>query len=434
MLRSMAAIGLLAVTMTPVSGPRFEPGVAEIRSCHAALEAVEGSTTTAPSALLDAIDARLDDERLDGVALGLSLWVEGYGEIATSLPDLRLRPASNQKILTAMGALEVLGPDHRLVTEVRAPAPIDGVVGGDLSLVGGGDPTVTTTGSHSLEALAAQLAAQGVSRITGDVVVDETRYDTLRRHQSWSLFVAPEWVGSLSALMVDENRWSAEAAFLADPAIRNGDLFRAHLLAAGITVGGSVVIGSAPADAEVLASIRSIPVSGLVEAMLTDSNNTYAEMIVKEIGYVAAGTGSTQVGLRAIDDALRPLCVEPGILQNDGSGLSVGNFRSVRTWRNLLTAAHTRDWWPVFVDGLAVGGETGTLRYRFRDTAAEGIVRAKTGTISGVRALSGVSVTGDGREVVFSAIVHTDDEPRRAIGVIDDLLVDLAKWGAPVEP
>ena len=434
MVRSTVA-ALLLVSLPSPGGPVFEPGVDEVRQCHAALAEFEGRTTRPPNDLVDIINTHLDDERLDGAALGLSLWIEGYGELAESHSTLRLRPASNQKILTAMGALELLGPEATLTTTLAASTPPSGdTIDGDLVLIGGGDPSLSATGPSSLESMASAVAARGVTRVTGDLVVDESRYDTVRRHQSWSLFVAPQWVGSLSALMVDENRWSAEASFLADPARHNGELFEQSLAAAGVTVEGTVRVDATPNDVVILATSESPPIRALVAEMLTESNNTYAEMLVKEIGLVVTGTGSTQAGLRAIEEALRPWCLDPGILQNDGSGLSNGNFRAVRSWRLLLSAAHGADWWPEFEQGLAIAGETGTLRWRFRDTAAQGNLLAKTGTISGVRALSGVMETADGREVVFSAIIHDRDQPRRAFTAIDDLLVALANWPVPPEP
>ena len=84
-------------------------------------------------------------------AASVSVWIDGLGEVLTRDPDVALAPASNQKLLTAMGALAVLGPDARLVTEVRlAPS-------GDLVIVPGGDPTLASTGPHSLAELAAQV-------------------------------------------------------------------------------------------------------------------------------------------------------------------------------------------------------------------------------------------------------------------------------------
>jgi D-alanyl-D-alanine carboxypeptidase/D-alanyl-D-alanine-endopeptidase (penicillin-binding protein 4) len=161
--------------------------------------------------------------------------------------------------------------------------------------------------------------------------------------------------------------------------------------------------------------------------MLTDSNNMVAEMLTKEIGLVSSGTGSTAAGVDAMRHVVSSFCLPNSTLQHDGSGLSHANARSARSWRSLLQAAQDRPWWDQFVDGLAVAGETGTLRGRFVETVAEGNLRAKTGTISGIRALSGFMTTAGGRRVFFSGIVADDRNPRAAMAAIDDLLVAVAE-------
>ena len=110
---------------------------------------------------------------------------------------------------------------------------------------------------------------------------------------------------------------------------------------------------------------------------------------------------------------------------DDGSGLSRGNVRSAREWRTILQAARDEAWWPAFADGLPVAGRTGTLAGRFRGTAAEGNVRAKTGTIIGGSALSGYGTTASGRPFVFSVVVNGPGAERSA-GAIDTLVAAVA--------
>ena len=105
--------------------------------------------------------------------------------------DRALVPASTQKVVVGQVALDRLGADHRFRTRVLGPAPVDGVVTGDVALVGGGDPLLTTatyafvrrTAEQPLtflDALADALVAGGVRRVTGRIVADDTRYDALR--------------------------------------------------------------------------------------------------------------------------------------------------------------------------------------------------------------------------------------------------------------
>ena len=428
-LRAAALSLVLMVPNGPWLSPSapFEPEAVEVRSCVVHPDVTVAPTDAPPADLQATIDTGLADERLQGAGLGLSLWIEGYGEIAARTADLRLRPASNQKLLTAMAALEILGAGTRFETRVATDGLVtNGTLDGNLYLVGGGDPTLTSTGPHSLETLADTVRAAGIVRVNGSVVADETRYNDHRLVESWNGVPIPAWVGSLSALMVDENRYRADWPFIANPAIANAEGFDGSLRATGVSVTGEPRTGETPQRAVTVTKVISPQVRELVAVMLTDSNNTIAEMLVKELGFVTTGIGSTAAGVAAMTGVVRSLCVPRSILQQDGSGLSHGNARSARDWRVLIQQAQTRDWWDDFAGGLAIAGETGTLERRFLDTAATGNLRAKTGSITGIRSLSGILTTAGGSRVFFSAIID-DDEPRVPMAAIDDLLVAIAE-------
>ncbi len=417
----------MAVPATAAEAP-FEPEALEVRQCRPRPDIYASGPEVPPRALLATIDEHLADGRLDGVGLGLSLWIEGYGEIEAVAADLRLKPASNQKLLTAMTAFEVLGPGHRLETQVRTTGSLtNGVLDGDVYLVGGGDATLASRGDHSLATLAVGLRTAGVERISGRVLGDESRFDDLRQANGWRDYNIPSSMGSLSALTVDENRYRADWPFIEEPTPHNAAAFRTALREAGIAVDGAAAEGLVPDGAAVVVKLLSPPVGELVAEMLTDSDNMIAEMLTKEMGLVASGTGSTAAGVAAMRKVVSGFCLPNSILQHDGSGLSHANARSARGWRSLLQAAQDRPWWNQFVDGLAIAGETGTLRRRFAETAAAGNLRAKTGTITGIRALSGVMTTTGGRLVFFSAIVDDDSNPRAAMSAIDDLLIAVAE-------
>src|SRR5918995_919689 len=317
---------------------------------------------------------------------GLSIWVDGFGEVGAHEPDMPLFPASNQKVLTAMGALSVLGPDARFTTEVRwAPD-------GSLVVTAGGDPSLRARGPHSLDALAAQVRAAGITTVPGAIVVDESRQDSVRRAAGWQDWQFPTYAGPLSALMVDRNRYRRDPAFLADPGIAHGDVLRGALAARGVGVAGPTVHGAAPDGSAVVASLTSAPVSALLTDTLLRSDNMAAEQLLKEVGHATGAPGSTPGGLAATRAALAPLCVPLAGADDDGSGLSRANGRSAREWRTLLQAARAQPWWPQFHAALPLAGRSGTLSSRFRGTPADGTVRAKTGTIIGGVALSGCGV------------------------------------------
>jgi len=381
--------------------------------------ALDAPSAPVPPDLAAAVQRFVTDPAVVANRFGLSIWVDGLGEVGAHEPDAPLFPASNQKLLTAMGVLAVLGPDARFTTEVRS-AP-----DGSLVVTAGGDPSLTAGGPHSLDALAGQVRAAGVTTVPGALVVDESRQDSVRRAAGWQDWQFPAYAGPLSALMVDRNRYRRDAAFLADPGIAHGELLRGALEAHGVHVAGPTVHGSAADGGAVVASLTSAPVSALMTDTLLRSDNMAAEELLKEVGHATGAPGSTAGGLAATRAALEPLCVPLSGTDDDGSGLSRANGRSPREWRKLLQAARDAQWWPQLQAALPLAGRSGTLTTRFRGTAAEAAVRAKTGTIIGGIALSGYGTTIGGRAFVFSVLVNGDGSPA-ATGPLDALIAAIA--------
>jgi D-alanyl-D-alanine carboxypeptidase/D-alanyl-D-alanine-endopeptidase (penicillin-binding protein 4) len=324
-----------------------------------------------------------------------------------------------------MGALELLGPAARFETSIRASAPpVDGSVT-DLVLVGGGDPTLRRTGPHSLAALARQVRDRGVTSVHGSLVVDESRYDHRRDADGWLDWQRPTYVGSLSAVVVDGNRYRSDAAFLADPALAAAEELGRQLRVNGVSVDGASVYGTAPGDAVAVATLESEPVSVLVDRMLMRSDNTIAESLVKEIEAVRGRQGTTNGGLALIRHALSNACMPVEGVDADGSGLSRRNARSAREWRKLLEAARDASWGQSLRQALPLAGRSGTLAGRLTGPATIGNVRAKTGSIIPGRALSGYLTTTSGREATFSIVVN-GDRVGPAQGAIDALVATVA--------
>jgi D-alanyl-D-alanine carboxypeptidase/D-alanyl-D-alanine-endopeptidase (penicillin-binding protein 4) len=414
---AVLALGLLAGIASCRSGDSAAPRTRATQPGTPSTTAEPAPPTTAPCTpdptlaapaapvppdLALAVQRFTTDPRVTANRFGLSIWIDGLGEVGAHEPDVPLFPASNQKLLTAMGVLAVLGPDARFTTEVRL-AP-----DGNLVIVAGGDPSLAARGAHSLDALAAQVRAAGVTAVPGSLVIDDSRHDAMRRAAGWQDWQFPTYAGPLSALMVDRNRYRRDPAFLADPGLAHGDLLRAALAAHGVRIAGSTAYGSAPGGSTVVASLTSAPASAILADTLLRSDNMAAEELLKEVGRATGAPGSTQGGLQATRAALAPLCVSITGADDDGSGLSRANGRSAREWRQLLQSARTQPWWPQLNDALPVAGRSGTLASRFLGGPGEGTVRAKTGTIIGGIALSGYGTTAGGRGVVFSVLVNGD--------------------------
>ena len=385
----------------------------------------------APPGFVEAVQAALADPRFEAATVGLAVWVEGLGMVVSHNAEMALRPGSNEKLLVAWGAYGVLGATGALLTEVRAAGEVAGnTLAGDLVLVGGGDPTLRSTGPHSLDRLAQAVRAAGITYVTGDLVVDESRFDGQRKAPGWTERHVPNFVGPLSAVAVDFNVHRTDPEYLAHPALGNLNLFRAALQARGVTVAGGERAGPAPEPAPVIAALRSPPVAGLVAQMLTNSDNFVAEMLLKAVGYYAKGLGSWDNGVAAV----RELALEAGVALTgraaDGSGLSRENSRPAREWAELLAVARDQPWFDSFLGGLAVAGRTGTLANRFLGTPAAGNVRAKTGSVREARALSGYLTTAGGRRVVFSLVVNSNPVPVAVIAAMDGLVASMAASAA----
>jgi D-alanyl-D-alanine carboxypeptidase/D-alanyl-D-alanine-endopeptidase (penicillin-binding protein 4) len=338
-----------------------------------------------------------------------------------------LMPASNQKLATAFAALKVLDPTATLSTKVasdRAPGP-DGTVG-TLWFIGGGDPLISTAnyvatskyGQYPytpLSTIADRVVAAGVRHVTGSVVGDDSRYDGQRTIPTWSPgYLADNQVGPLTALAVNDAKTypatdqpgpvgSPRAA--SDPATYAADALATMLRARGVVVDGPAAAGRAPDGRNTLVDVPSLPIGQLVAEMLTFSDNNTAELLVKEMGVATSGTGSTTAGLDAVRAALDGAGIPTeGAVEVDGSGLDRGDRATCAELRSILTTSGPTG---TIHDALPVGGETGTLRDRFRNPAIRGKVRAKTGTLRDVTALSGWVDGQGGTHVAFSLLLNT---------------------------
>lgn len=357
------------------------------------------------------------------VASGKRLYGTGAGTALT--------PASTTKIATAVAALSALGADHRLTT--RAALEPDTR---ELVLVGGGDPTLTARqdadGWASLRALAADTATALKKRRIASVTLsyDKTLYAGSEIHP----IGVNDNLAPVSALMVDEARVddtvSGPAPRATDPATEATRRFAAFLAADGIrtTAPGP---SKATGRAETLAEVSSPPLSALVERMLTNSDNDIAEALARQTAVAAKQRADFAGGGKAIRAQLKKLGLPlSGAEFHDGSGLD----RADRLTADLLTALLVKAGDPgrpqlrAVLTGLPVAGFTGTLTSRYADGAA-GVVRAKTGTLTGVNTLAGTVVDQDGRLLAFAFLASDTKDPGAAQSALDRTASALAACG-----
>lgn len=287
-------------------------------------------------------------------------------------------PASNQKLLLSMALLDRLGPGHRFATRALAPGVDEGVIRGDLWIVGRGDPSM---GRRELRVLARRIARAGVTRVKGSVMGSRDYFARDWWATGWRSYFPSRYVALPTALTFEGNR--AGGRHIRNPELRAARFLTRALRDEGVRVRGAAGWGLRPPGLLQVARVESPTVLGLVGVMDRYSSNFYAEVLGKRLGVRAAGTpgtiakGATAVQAWAADRGA-------AVAAYDGSGLSYANRVSAAGMVRLLGRAEREDWGPLLRGVLPTGGQ-GTLTSRLHGVP----VRAKTGTLSGVSALSG---------------------------------------------
>jgi D-alanyl-D-alanine carboxypeptidase/D-alanyl-D-alanine-endopeptidase (penicillin-binding protein 4) len=390
-------------------------------------------------------------------------------------PDVLLKPASIMKMMTTGLALERHGPDYTIKTQVLKDGRSNGdVLDGNLYLKGFGDPTLSLRfwqGESPMDALARQIVAAGVRRVRGDIVADESAFETERIPVGWkSSYLMSAYAAPVSALSLNENLvWivarpdNGSAVVELDPpstalqvtstvrvvggsggrivARRTADgiavsgtigsrsaprryslvvqeppAFAAGALAAslqkaGVAVEGRVRSGTTPRSADQIAEIHSLPLAHMVSYMNRESINHFAELLYRNAARDKDGQASSRSALQALRDFLGSKTgVRPGDVRvTDGSGLSEADSITARAMVHLLAYAHRAPWGSVFHASMPVAGESELMRRRMRSTPAHGNLHAKTGTTNSVAALAGYVTALNGEVLAFTFIYNGND-------------------------
>ncbi len=343
--------------------------------------------------------------------------------------DRPVIPASNQKIVIGAVALEVLGPDATFTTEVRSGPVSNGVLAGDLYLVGGGDPLLTSnafptqddqypvTTPTSLDALADGVVAAGVRRIDGAIVGDAGRYDDEWFVPSWDEDIREVEAGPYDALMVNDARRTGSPARVPDPAIGAAEELADLLADRGVVVARGAAAGTTPPDATTIASVSSAPMTAVVAELLGTSDDNTAELLVKELGAVAGTGGTRAAGLEVVRQTLESWGVATASLAlDDGSGLSSDNRLTCDALVTVLARSASNG---ALGAGLPVAGRSGTLADVLADSPVAGRLQAKTGTLGNpplgvdppaVKALAGYLPVDGGGALDFALILNSAGE------------------------
>ncbi len=336
-----------------------------------------GTGITLPMRIAEARWMQAIDDAIGRRSVSVAVADDGLAlyERAAGAPRI---PASNEKLLLSMALLDRLGPEVRFPTIAAASSVRGGVVRGDLWILGRGDPEV---GPSRLRSLARQLDAAGVTAVRGRVMGATTYFRRDWWAPGWKQRITRQYVALPTALTFRHNVVGGRE--ITDPERRAAAWLTQQLERRGIRVKGRPGAGAPPSGISPIAQVRSKPLPTLLARMDRPSDNFYAEVLGKGLGIARSGPpGTIAKGAAAIESFTAAHGIDFSL--HDASGLSYDNRVTAGGIVRLLTFAETASWGPTLRRALPTGGQ-GTLVYRLHDVR----MRAKTGTLDGVSALSG---------------------------------------------
>ena len=346
------------------------------------------------------IDAVLQETLFTTASIGIKVVAVETGEVVYEKNPYKLHhPASTTKLFTAATALAKLGSDYQFETTVYVDTEADTQVVGNIYLKGRADPVLQP---FDMMKLVDTLLETGLQSIQGDIVVDTTYLDTVREGPGWMWDDRPLRIGALSIRQIEPEPGTRSRALAC------GYLLKNELIEKGIEVTGDVVPGTVPLEARTVAKHLSPPLANIIKLMNKPSDNWIAELLFKTIGAEVMGEpGTWQKGRDAINEFLEEIIGEPPVHRFvDGSGLSRYNLLNAELLTQLLVHIyHNFELMPEYLASLPIAGVDGTLGERMQGMSAEKVLRAKTGTLSGVSTLAGYTVTADDEVFAFGILI-----------------------------
>ena len=346
------------------------------------------------------IDAVLEEPLFTTASVGIKVVAVETGKVVYEKNSHKLHhPASTTKLFTAATALVKLGSDYQFETTLYTDAVVDAEVVGNIYLKGRADPVLQP---QDIVELGDTLLQMGVKSVQGDVVVDETYLDAIWEGPGWMWDDRPLWISALSIREVEPD------ANIMSRALACGHLLKAALMENGVQIAGGIVSGTVPSDAHSVAKHLSPPLADILKLMNKPSDNWIAELLFKTISAEVMGEpGTWKKGREVVTGFLDEIMDEPPVHRFvDGSGLSRYNLLNADLLTRLLVYMyHNFELMPEYLSSLPIGGVDGTLKNRMQGMYAEKVLRAKTGTLSGVSALAGYTVTADDEVFAFGILI-----------------------------
>lgn len=354
-----------------------------------AATAVADSLSPGDSAVARRLAILLDDDIFERTQVGLYVYDLTADRPVFAFGHRQLmRPASCQKIVTAVTALAQLGADYTYATSLYLSGHLaNDTLRGGLSIRAGFDPRF---GHDDLNAFVQALKDLHVKAVCGDVLLDVSIKDTLRWGWGWC--------------------WDDDETPLTPLLYKGREGFPAALgealAEAGVALCGRIREGRVPADARLLVK-RTHGIEQILRPMLKESDNLYAESLFAQIGAQdGRAYADRRQAQRAFNSFIRHIGLDPShYLMADGSGLSLYNYLTPELLVEVLRYAYRHE--EIYFrlsEALPLAGRDGTLRSRMRNSTACGNVRAKTGTVEGVSTLAGYATAGNGHVLCFAVM------------------------------
>lgn len=363
------------------------------------------------------IDSVLQDALFTTASIGIKVVAVETREVIYAKNAQKLHhPASTTKLFTAATALAKLGSNYQFETKLYTDTATDTQVVENIYLKGKADPVLQ---SDDIVKLANALVQSNITSIEGNIVVDETYLDTVREGPGWMWDDRPLQISALSIRNIEPETGTGSRA------IACGHLLKTTLMEKNINVIGEVVLGTVPPDAHSVATHLSPPLADIIKLMNKPSDNWIAEMLFKTIGSEMKGKpGTWRKGREVVTEFLGEIMDEPPTHRFvDGSGLSRYNLLNTELLTKLLVyMSHNFELISEFMASLPIAGVDGTLKNRMQGMYAEKVLRAKTGTLSGVSALAGYTITADGEVLAFGILIsHYFGSAATARGIQDKI-------------
>jgi serine-type D-Ala-D-Ala carboxypeptidase/endopeptidase (penicillin-binding protein 4) len=404
--------------------------------------------------------------------------------------QMPLVPASTIKLIVTAAALAQLGPAHRFQTTIESDGAVsNGVLNGDLYIVGGGDPELQTS---DLQAAARAIKASGIALIDGAVIADGSLFGDESVNKTWDpddleygwaappsaltlddgavqFTISPDPSGGLASVAVDppgagrivggvrsvsedadntlridplpdnsgyalsgqipygapQKYWRS----IAHPSAVTASALRSILEATGVGVTGAATSGKAAANATVLWTHRSRPLVNIIERMAYESNNHTAEQLLRTLGAQHALTGTLASGIASEKGFLNAIGVDTSrMIIADGSGLSPVNRVTAASLAVVLRSMLAGPDAYRNTRLLPRVGIDGTVAVRNLPSDVLGRVLGKDGYIEGASSLAGYVLTAHHGIVIYAFLVNDWQQGLDAIwSSEDDMLARIAR-------